>query len=89
MAITTTNTNAPAVSVSPKQEKKVKKFKQDITDVGKSLDQLETKMDNIFGNKSAKLICLLRLDMVADKLENINPKWAHQIDEITNALEKI
>ena len=59
----------------------------DITqNIEKMIQDTNKKIENIYG-KNAKLICLLRLDMVADKLDNINPRWASRVDNIANALE--
>jgi Na+/phosphate symporter len=67
-----------------KQQEEVKNIQKDINT---SIKNIHKNLEDAFG-KTAKLICLLRLDMIADHLENINPKWAHQIDNITNDFEK-
>jgi phage-related tail protein len=89
------NPKTPASPPDPKQVKKqIDRYRQDqkqIADItksiDKSIDEVNTKMQNTFG-KSAKFICLLRLDMVADQLENINSRMASRVDDIANDLEK-
>jgi hypothetical protein len=52
-----------------------------------SVSQVNKSIGDTFG-KTAKLVCLLRLDMVADRLDNLgHSKFAHYVDEIANALE--
>lgn len=67
-----------------KQQKEVTDIK---TNIEQSVNNINQKLDETFG-KSAKFVCLLRLDMVADKLEKTNPKLASQVDDISNKLEK-
>jgi hypothetical protein len=101
MAITTVNmtnpkapaTATPAIPDLKDQQKKLDKLKKDqkqVTDISKDIQDKVTKvnksLEQTFG-KSAKLICLLRLDMVADKLDGINHRLASQIDLIANTLE--
>ena len=89
-------TQVPAESVpdTKKIKEKVNQLKEDKKQVDEltqgiehSIKDINKKWEETFG-KSAKLICLLRLDMIADKLENINTKWASQIDAVANDLEK-
>ena len=101
MAISVTNLSTPSVDpakpgvTDPKDQKKqVKKLLDDSktietlkTKMDKSISEINKKMEDTFG-KSAKLLCLLRLDMVADKLDKIDSRLAGQIDAIANAFEK-
>jgi len=92
------NPKAPATPAqalpNPKdQKKKLDQLKKDqkqvhdiSNDISKTVTQVNKNLEKTFG-KSAKLICLLRLDMVADKLDNINPRLATQIDIVADALE--
>jgi hypothetical protein len=86
-----TPSQQPADSVN--QKKQIKEIQQNSktietlkTKLDKSISDVNKSMENVFG-KSAKLVCLLRLDMVADKLDKISPRLAHRIDEIANAIE--
>ena len=101
MAISVTNLSTPSVDptkpvvTDPKgQKKQIKKLLDDSktienlkTKMEKSISEINKKMEDTFG-KSAKLLCLLRLDMVADKLDKIDSRLAGQIDAIANAFEK-
>ena len=78
------NTKAPDTKKLKKIDKAVEKIKQNIQ---KNVQEIDKSMEN-FGEKSAKLLCLLRLDMAADKLDKISSKLASQIDAIANAFEK-
>jgi DNA-binding transcriptional regulator WhiA len=66
-----------------KQDKEIHDLKKDIDD---TIDEITKKFEETF-SKTAQLLCLLRLDMIADKLERINPRWASQIDGIANGIE--
>jgi len=67
-----------------KNQTEINKIKKDTE---KTVSQINQTMENAFG-KAAKQITLLRLDMLADKLDKINPRWANRMDLITNKLEK-
>jgi predicted nuclease with TOPRIM domain len=93
---TPAQTQVPAESVpdTKKIKEKVNQLKEDKKQVDEltkgiehSISDINKKWEETF-EKSAKLICLLRLDMVADKLESINTKMASQIDTVANDLEK-
>lgn len=80
----------------PKQQKKqIKQLQQDKKtvqnlqkEIQDSISQVNKTVKDTFG-KAAKLACLLRLDMVADRLDNSGyPKLARQVDDIADALEK-
>jgi hypothetical protein len=100
MAITTINQGNPSVPNTPslpdpkiqkKQIKDLEKDKKTILDIKKNIQdstaEIQKTIDDTFG-KTAQLVCLLRLDMVADRLENSgHSKLAHRVDEIANALE--
>lgn len=95
-SVPTAPQTAPTKAPDPKQiRKQIKDFKKQQKEVGdikteieKSINDINKKMTDTF-EKTAKLICLLRLDMLADKLENINRKWASQVDTIANDIEKL
>jgi CRISPR/Cas system-associated endonuclease Cas3-HD len=87
MAISVTNQGDKTL-VDTKKLKKVDQDAQKIKEnIQKNVSDIDKTLEN-FGEKSAKLMCLLRLDMVADKLDKINSRLAKQIDEITDAFEK-
>ena len=98
MSIEVTNLSTPKSPATalpdPKAQKKtlvqLKKDQKEVTDISKDIQnkvtQVNKSLEKTFG-KSAKLICLLRLDMLADKLDHISPRLANQIDNIANALE--
>jgi len=85
-----TQTNLPDPKDQKKKLDQLKKDQKQVTDISNDINtkvqQVNQSLEKTFG-KSAKLICLLRLDMVADKLDKINPRLANQIDLITNAFE--
>ncbi len=94
-----TNTSRPNSQTMPSipdpkdHAKKLRQFQQDQKkvhqikdDINKSIKEINKTVENALG-KNAKLICLLRLDMVADKLDNINPRIAAMVDTIANSLE--
>lgn len=96
MAINISNPLSNQISLpDPKKDQKVikdlKQQQKEVRDIEKGIDTsiktIHKNLENAFG-KTAKLICLLRLDMIADQLENINPKWSHEIDSIANDFEK-
>ena len=78
----------PATPAKPTQidQKKVNELKKYDQQVKTLTDNIQKNMQKIFAHNERN-ICLLRLDMVADKLECINPRWASQIDSITSAIE--
>jgi len=95
MAISISNPGIPSSNPkdAPKMPdtKKLKKVEQDVEkikqNIQKNVSEIDKTMEN-FAEKSAKLVCLLRLDMIADKLDKVNPRLASQVDEIANAFEK-
>lgn len=102
MAINITNLGAPSNSKGPTapalpnlkdQKKKVDEFKKDQKeihkikqDMDKTINEINKSMESL--GKSAKQIVLLRLDMVADKLEHYNSRLASQVDAVADAVEK-
>jgi Na+/phosphate symporter len=82
---------SPVTMPNPKDLENLKKQKQEIDrykkDIQKSLSEVNKNIQDAFG-KSAKQVCLLRLDMIADKLEKISPRLAAAIDVITDDFEK-
>jgi hypothetical protein len=102
MAITVNPGNLPSVPKTPslnlpdpkEQKKQIKNLEKDqktIQDIKKNIEDsvvdINKSIEETFG-KTAKLACLLRLDMVADRLDNSGlTKWAKEIDKIANALE--
>lgn len=102
MAITNTgitpSTSSPALNLpDPKNQKKqikqLQKDKDTIQSLSKeiqdTISQTNKTMEETFG-KEAQLLCLLRLDMVADRLDNSgHPKLAQLIDGVASSLEKI
>jgi hypothetical protein len=102
MAITVNPGKLPSVPDNPSlnlpnpkdQKKQIKDLEKDqkvIQDIKKSIQdsvtEINKSLEETFG-KSAKLVCLLRLDMVADRLDNSGlSKLAKEIDKIANALE--
>ena len=66
-----------------KNQQVIKKYRDNID---KNMSDIDKKMKEI---SAAKQICLLRLDMIADKLEDMSPKLAHKVDLITNELENM
>jgi hypothetical protein len=91
------NIQSPNLPNPKEQKKQIKQLQQDkktVDDLTKqiqdSISQVNKNLENTFGEKGAKLVCLLRLDMVADRLDNSGyPKLAQLIDGIANDLEKI
>ena len=85
--------STPALPALKDQQKKLKQYQKDqkqVQDLKKDIDQsvaeINKNLENTFG-KAAKQIVLLRLDMVADKLERINPRWASDIDAVANFID--
>ena len=95
--ITPFNPKAPATPAVPnpdQQKKQIEDLKKNQTEINKikkdtdkTLSEINKNVDNTFGKAAAKQLCLLRLDMIADKLDKIYPKWANQLDKITTRLD--
>jgi len=86
----------PTIVADPKKnEKQLKQLQKEKKEIDKTKKEIEKgiktinkDLEDAFG-KSAKSICLLRLDLVADMLQRINPKLARELDAVTDDLEKV
>lgn len=89
--ISITNPSTPSKDTKAPDIKKLKKVEQDVekikNNIQRNVQDIDKSMTD-FGEKSAKLLCLLRLDMAADKLDKVSSKLASQIDAIANTLER-
>jgi len=92
MALSVSNPGTPSsIPGDIPDTKKLKKVDQDIEkikqNIQKNVSEIGQAMGKL-GEKTAKQICLLRLDMVADLLDKLDSRLAGQVDAIANALEK-
>lgn len=89
--ISITNPSTPSKDTRAPDTKKLKKVEQDVEkikqNIQKNVQDINKSMEE-FGEKSANLLCLLRLDMVADTLDRVSPKLARQIDDLADIFEK-
>lgn len=76
-----------------KEIKDLRKKERDLA-IRKRLIERRQKAEQEYEDISEKsslqannFICALRLDMVADKLENIDPRWSKELDAIADAVE--
>lgn len=88
MAITQTQMNpGNGLEELKKQQENIKKYKKQVekqkSDIEKDIQDVSKKLEETF-----KLACVLRLDMVADIMDHINPKIARQLDNIADEIEK-
>jgi hypothetical protein len=87
----TPSLNLPDPQDQKKQIKNLEKDKKNILNIKKDIQDsvvdINKSLEETFG-KTAKLVCLLRLDMVADRLDNSGlTRLSKEIDKIANALE--
>jgi hypothetical protein len=63
-----------------RKKDEISKYEKSISD---SVDRINKKIKETF-----KFACTIRLDMVSDQLQHLNPKWAEELDHIANEIEK-
>lgn len=69
------------------QKKELDKQKKDLKKQKKEIDTTLSEIDQRI-HRTFQFVCALRLDMIADKLDHINPRLAQQIDAIADEIEK-
>lgn len=89
MAVEMTQGKKPGTPTTP-DPKQLAKLDKQIKEHTDSIQQNIQNMDKALGelDKSAGLVCLLRLDMVADKLDKFDSRLASQVDALANSFEK-
>jgi hypothetical protein len=81
-------TKKPTEQQDPeKQKKDLKKQQDDLKKQKKDIDRTLSDIDKRI-RQTFQFVCALRLDMIADKLDHINPRLARRIDAIADAIEK-
>jgi hypothetical protein len=87
MAIIIPTVPGPTQKAPSTVKKVIDKQKKEIdtleSEAEKAIDRINKKLEETF-----KFVCALRLDMISDRLEGINPEWSRQLDMISDSIEK-